>query len=102
MDWEPTYNFELIGGSAGILNIPTNDVRVWCVGVPDLTPAQGGTKVMVSGINFRFKDFITLDGRVVKRMTYSPTYHSNKMRKIVTHEAGEKHRIEIVWEHYKV
>lgn len=101
LDWEPLYDMELIGGSATIAAAPADDVRIWCVGVPDLVPAVGGTKIMVSGINFKFNRTVNLDGRVAKKMLYSATYHTNKMRTILTHPAGEQHAMSIVWEHYK-
>jgi hypothetical protein len=104
LTWEPVYNMELIGGSARILTTPINDMYVHVRGVPDLTPAQGGSKDMVCGANLKFllaKDDIIFDGRASKPMAYNATYHTNKMLVKFSGSVGEKVRLMIKWEHYK-
>ena len=104
LDWEPTYNYDLIGGKLAAKALITQDARIWCVGVPDIPANQGGSKVMISGLNLAFlteKQQIELDGRTAKLMTYDATYHTNKMRKIIKHTAGAKYDIEVIWEHFK-
>ena len=83
---------------------PTTNVRLWCIGVPDLTEVQGGTKVMINGLNMKFvadHQQIVIDGRTSKHMTYDATYHTNKIRMVVKHDAGSKFEFELIWEHFK-
>ena len=104
VDFEPTYDYELIGGFVAMDTGTTSDIRMWCIGVPDLTEAQGGSKVMINGINMKFAndhDRVRLDGRTGKRMNYDATYHTNKLRKIFTHPAGAKCKFLVCFEHYK-
>lgn len=105
LDFEPVYDFEIIGGLSKIAATPTNDVRLWVVGVPDVSVESGGSKEMISGINLKFitaNDRLIVDGRTSKRMAYNATYHTNKLRIIVRHTAGEKHKIMMVFEYYKL
>jgi len=101
-DWEPLYDYDLIGGEVSVLLAPTVDMRMYCVGVPDVPANLGGSKIMINGINLRFVPHtIKIDGRTSKHMTYDATYHTNKMRKIIKHPAGTKCKIEVIWEHYR-
>ena len=105
LDWEPTYDYDLIGGSIQLLSVPLTDVFMWCIGVPDLTEAQGGSKVMINNMNMIYldlKETFKIDGRTSKHMVYNATYHTNKMRKVITHDAGTKCKMELCWEHYKI
>ena len=105
LDFEPAYDFEIIGGFAKILADPTNPIRIWVIAVPDVPEAYGGSKLMVSGVDFRFigtTDKVEADGRASKRMNYSASLHTNKLRVIFAHAAGEKHKLLIGFEHYKL
>jgi hypothetical protein len=104
IDLELPYDFEVIGGTLFQYAAPANDVRIWVVVVPDLTPAQGGSKEMVGGINLKFfKTGMKLDadGRASKFLTFNNTSHTNKFRFIVRHPAGENHEIMAILEMYK-
>lgn len=105
LDFEPLYDYEIIGGTIKSDLSITDDYRVWVVAVPDLTVLQGGSKVMVNNINLRYIDpdnGVEADGRVSKYMTYNATYHTNKIRLIIKHPAGGKEKIMIAYEMYKV
>ena len=105
VDIEPTFDYEVIGGLAKILIIPTVDVRLWIVAVPDIAANLGGSKVMVNGFNFRYlgqSDSVEADGRASKRLAYSATYHTNKLRFILRHPAGHNSNILMALEMYKI
>lgn len=105
IDFEPTYDYEIIGGTVKSDVAITTDYRIWVVAVPDLTVAQGGSKVMVDNINLRYIDpnnGVEADGRASKYMTYDATYHTNKLRLVIKHPAGGKEKIMIAYEMYKV
>lgn len=104
LDFEPSFDYEIIGGTIKSLNAITNDYRIWVVAVPDLTAAQGGSKVMVENVNLKFVDpnnGVEADGRASKYMTYDATYHTNKLRLTVKHPAGGKEKLMIAFELYK-
>lgn len=91
IDIEPTFNFEIIGGSLRINSNPTQDVRLWIVAAPDIPANLGGSKEFASGINMKFlsaDNSWDIDGRVSKSVTYDPVYHSGKIRLIIKHPAG--------------
>lgn len=104
LEWEPKWDYELIAGRIYVRDTVTTDLRLWVVGAPYIPAFAGGSKVMVAGINLDFVDEfqpITTDGRVSKYMTYNSTYHTNMLRFIFKHEAGEQHRLMILMELYK-
>lgn len=91
VDFEPTFNYEIIGGSLRINSNPTQDVRLWIVAAPDIPAGSGGSKEFASGINVKFlaaDNSWDIDGRVSKSVTYDPVYHSGKIRLIIKHPAG--------------
>ena len=105
LDFEPTYDYYIIGGLAKILVTPANDVRLSVVAVPDVPFAYGGTRVMIQSVNFKYigsNDKVDADGRASKMLSYSTTNHTNKLRFIVSHLAGEQHSFSIFVEHYRV
>jgi len=104
MTWEPPYDYEIIGGTIKTYNDVTENVRVWVIGVPDVSAQYGGSKVMVQCVNLKFIDpnnGISADGRVCKYMTYSATYHTNKIQVVLKHPAGHKEDIMVAFEVYK-
>lgn len=103
IDWEPTYDYECLGGMLKQLTAPTEDIRVWVIGVPDVPAAYGGSKEFVSSVNLKYMsgDGVTADGRAPKYMTYSATYHTNKLRLVFTHAAGYKHSMQMIFEIFR-
>jgi hypothetical protein len=102
--FEPTWDYEIIGGTIKTANDVTDDVRVWVVAVPDVPAAYGGSKIMVQNVNLKYVDpnnGIEADGRASKYMAYSATYHTNKLQLIVRHPAGHKLAMMMAFEVYR-
>jgi len=96
LDWEPTFNFEIIGGLIEQVDPPSENIKLFVIGVPDIPENYGGSAVFVNNINIKFiKDALLLDGRVPKYMIYNSSYHTNKFRFILIHPAGFKHQLQI-------
>lgn len=102
-EYEPKFDIELIGGAVSTTSIPTNDLRVWFIAVPDIPAAFGGTKIMIDGINLKYNSNkeMNFDGRVAKTLTYDATNHTNKFHIISKHEAGYKLKVFIMLEYYR-
>lgn len=101
IDFEPLFHIDLIGGELHVLSVPVaydNSAQLWSVAVPDLPAIYGGSVGMVDGRVLRDQIVIKADGRGVKTLYYDPTYHTNKMRTIITHAVGHKIRCEMVFE----
>lgn len=104
IDWEATHDLEIIGGTVKQKSIPSEDLRVWVVGVPDVPAEYGGSKPFVINANLSFiglEEGIKVDGRAPKFMTYSATYHTNKLSLIFRHSAGFKHKLHMIFELFK-
>ena len=102
--FEPTWNYEIIGGTIKAVGAVTVNMRAWVIAVPDVSAIYGGSKVMVQGVNLKFIDpnnGIEADGRASKFMTYSSTYHSNKLQLTLRHPAGHKEDLMMAFELYK-
>jgi len=104
IDWEPTHDVEVIGGMLKQQGTPSEDVRLWVVGVPDVSEAYGGSKPFVINTNLKYigvEEGVKVDGRAPKYMTYSATYHTTKLRLIFRHSAGFKHKMHMIFELFK-
>ena len=104
LSWEPTHDIELIGGLFKQSEIPTTNIRMWCVGVPDVPTQYGGSKPFVANVNLKFlgtEEGIRIDGRATKLLPYDATNHTNKMQFTFTHGAGVKHKMHIIFELFK-
>lgn len=104
VDFEPTHDYEMMGGMFKIKSALTQDVRLWVIGVPDIPAASGGSKIFISNINLRYvglEEGINVDGRVPKLLTYSATNHTNKLRLILKHPAGYQADMHIIFEFFK-
>lgn len=91
VDFEPTFNYEIIGGSLRINSNPSQDVRLWIIAAPDIPAQFGGSKEFASGVNLKFlsaDNSWDVDGRVAKSVIYDPVTHQGKIRMIVKHPAG--------------
>lgn len=105
VDFEPTFDFEIIGGALRINSNPTQDVRLWIVGAPDIPAIYGGSKEFASGINLKFlapDSSFEIDGRVTKFLSYNATTHQGKMRIILKHPAGLQVNMQIVIHIYRL
>jgi hypothetical protein len=95
---------EIIGGFLKQLSAPTDDIRLWVIGVPDVAEAYGGSKPFVVNINLKYiglEEGVRVDGRAPKYMSYSATYHTNKIRMMIRHPAGVKHKLCMIFELFK-
>lgn len=104
VSFEPTWDYEIIGGTIKTANDVTENVRIWIVAVPDVPAQYGGSKIMVQGVNLKFVDpnnGIEANGRASKYMAYSATYHTNKIQLIIKHPAGHKEAMMIAFEVFK-
>jgi len=104
VDWEPTFDYEIVQGKFHQELDPGIDMYIYVIGVPDVPVESGGSKPFVCCLNLDrlpLKDGFTADGRRPKRLNYNATYHTNKMRLIINHPAGTKHKCMIVYEVYK-
>lgn len=103
IDFEPPYDYEIIGGDLRTLTSITADVRLWLIAVPDIA-APTGSKEMGGGINLKFLNpgnVFSVDGRVTKFATYNATYHTNKIRMVFKYPAGTNESLSVVIQLYK-
>lgn len=104
IDWEPTYDYEIVGGTFRQSTIPASDIRMWVVGVPDIPESSGGSKAFATNLNIKFiglEESVSVDGRTPKYLTYNSTFHTNKLRIILKHVAGFKHDMHFMFELFK-
>lgn len=105
VDFEPQFDYEMIGGSLRINNNPATDVRLWIVGAPDIPAIYGGSKEFASGINLKFMapdSSFEVDGRVTKYISYSSVNHSGKLRLILKHSPGTKINMQFIIHLYRL
>lgn len=104
LDFEPTTYYEMIGGN---IDIPTSitggTTDLWygaCIGVPDIPENYGGCIHLLNEMNLEADrdGMIGLDGRGVLGLSYSAQTHSNKIRFIFKHPAGESKRFQLLLE----
>lgn len=103
VDFEPPYDFEIVGGEMRTLTTINVDMRLWIIAVPDI-PAPNGSKEMGGGINLRYLspgNVFAVDGRVTKYATYNATFHTNKIRMIFKYPAGTNEGLQVVVELYR-
>lgn len=105
VDFEPPYDYEVIGGTLRHMPVINTDVRLWIQAAPDIPAQYGGSKAMCSNINLKYLasgDQLHIDGRVSKFLTYNATTHTNKLRFIFKHAAGDCQNLMITIEHYRL
>jgi len=100
MDWTPTFDYEIIGGTFRLKIVPTSDFRLWVLALPGVAD-----KLFVSGVNFKFldaKEEFRADGRSSKFLKYNdPVAGTNTIRLIFRHDTGVKQEYMVVFEIYK-
>jgi hypothetical protein len=104
IEWEPTYDYEVIGGQLQQHTEPTTNMRVWIIGVPDIPVGSGGSKEMVGGINLKYidpSDKVQTDGRASKYMSYDAVNHTNKLQLTIKHDVGIIHDLMMILEIYR-
>ncbi len=103
MDFEPPYDYYVVGGAIKLTAPASQDIRVYVVGAPDIPALYGGSKLFIQHVNLKFTqgDGIHADGRAAKFVGYSATLHTNKLRFIFTHAAGYKLKLALFLEFFK-
>jgi len=105
LSWEPTHDYEILGAFLYQGSKPNSDVRIWTIGVPDISYPNGGSRIFVQGgLNLKFlpiQNPFKVDGRVPKYMAYDKDQHTNKFDLIVTHPAGINHQMMLAFEIFK-
>jgi hypothetical protein len=104
IDFEPPYDYYIVGAKMRTLSALNADVRVTAIAVPDVPYAYGGSRVFVQNANFRYiaaNDKFDADGRAAKFMPYSAVNHTNKIRLIINHAAGAQHSFSVNIEHFR-
>lgn len=104
VDYEPIYDYEILGGWLSMPTTTTENIRIYAIGAPDIPANLGGSKSMICNLNARYmkeNDRLRIDGRTSKRMPYDATYHTGKLRLIFKHAAGIKCEFELVLEQYR-
>lgn len=104
VDFEPVYNYYIIGGQLRMTTPPTDNVHIHIIGVPDIPALYGGSKVMIQNLNLKYisaTDKIETDGRAGKPLTYSSTQHTNKIRMIIYHPEAYTQSLMLVFEMFK-
>ena len=99
IDFEPPFDYEIIGGDLRVNSNSSQDIRLWIIGAPDIPANLGGSKEFASGVNLKFiaqNNSFNIDGRVAKSLTYNPATHQSKMRMILKHPAGTQINIQII------
>lgn len=94
VDWEPKYNYEIIGGwldiPSSIINSTPKQWFACAIGVPDIPSTNGGNISFIDPIDLSlvYSGKIISDGRAVTALKYNSTYHTNKIRIIIQHPAS--------------
>lgn len=104
IDFEPAFDYEMIGGALRVNSNPSQDVRLWIIGAPDIPANLGGSKEFASGVNLKFMapdSSFEIDGRVTKYVTYNNTTHSGKLRIVIKHTAGLQLNLQAIIHAYK-
>lgn len=105
LDFEPAFDYEMIGGALRINSNPSADIRLWIVGAPDIPAIYGGSKEFASGVNLKFMapdSLFEIDGRVTKYVTYNASDHRGKLRVILKHPAGTQINLQAIIHSYRL
>lgn len=101
VDWMPDYDYEIMGADLRQSAPPATDIRLFCIGVPDYTKEQGGSKLFVNGgINLKYlgtNNSFQVDGKTPKQLSYNGGIGTNKIRIVIHHGAGVSHSAMFSW-----
>ena len=104
IDWEPSYDYEIMGGQIRQTARPTDDLHLFVIGAPDIPVEYGGSSLFVQGVNMRFiglEGGVKVDARTVSSLVYNPELHTSKIRMMFTHPVAHKHSFCFTLEIYK-
>lgn len=104
IEWQATYDMDVIGATITVRHAPTNDCYFWAIIAPDIPEYLGGRKTFGNGgfnlSHFNDKDMLEINGRGSKTVYYDPVYNSNKFQFLCVHEAGVQVGLQIFMEEY--
>lgn len=104
VDFEPPFDYEILGGQLLQKNPPSTDIHLAVIGVPDIPLAYGGSKKFIVGIDLAYVTSgrpFNSDGRAPKRLTYNSQLHTNKLRFVFNHGAGVQHEVMQILEYFR-
>jgi len=105
VDWQATYDFDVIGGNIHVKTPPTTRAYIWATVAPDIPENLGGSvPYFAGGFNLSFfydGQFERFNGHGVKSFAYDPVYNSNKVRFTIKHALGEQIGIQIILDQFK-
>lgn len=103
--FEPTFNYEIIGGRIFQKSIPSESVYAYMIAIPDISKELGGSREMCGGgFDLSFigeHEAYGIDGRAPKELKYSSENHTNKIHLDIHHSAGFQHELMFKFEMYK-
>lgn len=104
IDFMPDHDYSIKSGQIAQIESPTSPLYVWAFAAPGIA----NTIFCEGGINLEYvgpKTLVGLDGTAASRLNYSHPQlgagaGTNKIRFICRHNAGLKHRIQIIFEYF--
>lgn len=107
VDWEPHYNYEIIGGyvhtPSSLMNGTTDQWYMAVIGVPDLPVQMYGSVPYISETNIEAitTRIVESDGCAISFLPYKLYgYPTNKLRFIFKHPAGGQERFQLYMRHF--
>lgn len=101
IEFEPSYNYAIVGGLVFQAIDPVPDVRIGVVAAPTIPKIYGGSVEFGCGINLKHigkTGAVNMDGRNPKILTYDATNHTSRLHVIITHAAGTSHDFHLMFE----
>lgn len=106
--FQPSYDYDIIGGNVHQDISPTVDIRLWVIaGATDLRDLPGTITEFIGGLNLKYineGDHIETDGRASARLNLTSEgvpVPTNKMQYIIEHPTGHQHGLMIVFEYFR-
>ena len=100
IDWEPTYCYEIAGGSIFVPTLPA-DLDLWAlyvIAAPDYPESYGGSLAFISNPHLKWvqNQYIIEDESLNPcNVDYVPGYHFTKVRWIIKHPIGAQVEFQI-------
>lgn len=108
IDFEPVFNYEIAGGILDIpLELAGNDDDAWeahVIAAPDVSVSNGGSLIFVANPHLKWLRGKQLGVDVSlnpSELTYSATYHTNKIRVVIKHPVGARSNFQVNFKIFK-
>jgi len=95
IDWEPTFDYEILGGTFFVPNTLSGDNddawEIHVIGAPDLSAQYGGSLHLIANPRIKWlkgQNFGIDSSMNPAMLNYDATYHTNKIRAIIKHPVG--------------